>query len=90
MQHCVGGYWMVCELREAHIFSICHVDGHPVSTIEFTIRQGVFVCRQHRGWRNAPPRPEALIMERRLREVLQAAMDQEPRATERGAPTGRR
>ena len=78
MQHCVGGYWMVCELGEAHIFSICHVDGHPVSTIEFTIRQGVFVCRQHRGWRNAPPGLEALIMERRLREVLQAAMDQDP------------
>ena len=89
MQHCVGGYWMVCEVGESHIFSVCHVDGHHVSTIEFTIRQGVLVCRQHQGWRNAPPSPEALIMERRLREVLQTAMDQQPRAPERCAPTGR-
>ena len=89
MQHCVGGYWMVCELGESHIFSVCHVDGRHVSTIEFTIRQGVVVCRQHQGWRNAPPSPEALNMESHLREVLQAAMDQVPGTAEPGAPTGR-
>lgn len=86
MQHCVGGYWITCERGESHIFSVRHVDGRHVSTIEFSTRRGVLECSQHRGWRNTSPSQQALFMERHLHAAIRAAMEPRSHAADRRTP----
>jgi hypothetical protein len=85
MQHCVGVYWMACERGDTHIFSVRHVDGRHLSTIEFSTRRGILECNQHRAWRNTSPSQQALFMEGRLQVAIQAAMESKPHAGDRHA-----
>lgn len=86
MQHCVSGYWVACERGDTHIFSVCHVDGRHVSTIEFSTRRGLLECNQHRAWRNTSPSQQALFMEGHLRAAIQACMESQPHARDSRAP----
>jgi len=64
LYHCVGygGYDERCCLPEetrSHIFSIRDAEGHALSTVETTYKDGQFIVKQHAGKDNATPPPQA-------------------------------
>ncbi len=68
--HCVRSYARHCRRGASRVVGLRRLDGTRLSTVEFTLGDGVPVASQHRGRDNAVPPPEAsAFVEAYLRHV---------------------
>ena len=75
MEHCVAGHWRACLRGMSRVFSVRHLEGGHLSTMEIVVGQANVLCLEHRGKNNKVPPPAAVRMEHHLRRLIQNAVD---------------
>ena len=75
MEHCVAGRWRACLRGMSRVFSVRHLEGGHLSTMEIVVGQANVLCLEHRGKNNQVPPPAALRMEHHLCSLIQNAVD---------------
>ena len=75
MEHCVAEHWRACLRGMSRVFSVRHLEGGHLSTMEIVVGQANVLCLEHRGKNNQVPPPAAVRMEHHLCRLIQNAVD---------------